>query len=145
MAETMLYVNEHLHDQLWDGEVGEGVIRSFAPGDYLVFEVADGDAVVVSGHPAERGTFELFLRAFEVGAPRRRPPLRSTWPRRQANFEALRAELLDAARSIPDAATFEEQFSHHQLAVGRAAHGAGAGGDGLGPPAGCHRRGVRSR
>ncbi len=38
-------------------------IRSFSPGDYLVFTLADGQRVVVSGHPAERGTFELFLGA----------------------------------------------------------------------------------
>ena len=117
MAETMLYVNEHLHDQLWDGEVGEGVIRSFAPADYLVFEVADGDAIVVSGHPAERGTFELFLRALKLEHLAADPRFLDV-AARQANFEALRAELLDAARSIPDAATFEEQFSHHQLAAG---------------------------
>ena len=75
MAETMLYVNEHLHDQLWDGPIDPGVVRSFAPGDYLVFTVADGSHVVVSGHPAERGTFELFLRSLEPRAPRRRSPL----------------------------------------------------------------------
>ena len=32
MAETMLYVNEHAHDQLWDGDVAPEWIRSFAPG-----------------------------------------------------------------------------------------------------------------
>ena len=36
MAETMLYVNEHLHDALWDGEDDPEWIRSFRPGDYLV-------------------------------------------------------------------------------------------------------------
>ena len=64
MAQTMLYVNEHLHDQLYDGAVDPSWIRSFAPGDYLVVETADGDLVTISGHPAERGTFELFVAAF---------------------------------------------------------------------------------
>ena len=64
MAQTMLYVNEHLHDQLYDGAVDPGWIRSFAPGDYLVVTTANGDLVTISGHPAERGTFELFVAAF---------------------------------------------------------------------------------
>ena len=64
MAQTMLYVNEHLHDQLYDGDVDPGWIRSFAPGDYLVVQTANGDLVTISGHPAERGTFELFVAAF---------------------------------------------------------------------------------
>ena len=42
-----------------------GWIRSFRPGDYLVLTVADGESLVVSGHPAERGTFELFLAAMD--------------------------------------------------------------------------------
>ena len=117
MAETMLYVNEHLHDELWDGPVDDDAIRSFAPGDYLVFQLADGDAVVVSGHPAERGTFELFVRALDVGHLADDPRFADVAARR-SNFDALRAELLDAASAIPDAATFEERFSANQLAVG---------------------------
>ncbi len=62
MAQTMLYVNEHVHNDLWDGQVDDGVIRSFRPGDYIVSTLASGESVVVSGHPAERGTFELFAR-----------------------------------------------------------------------------------
>jgi crotonobetainyl-CoA:carnitine CoA-transferase CaiB-like acyl-CoA transferase len=34
MAETMLYVNEHVHDELYDGVVDPNWIRSFQPGDY---------------------------------------------------------------------------------------------------------------
>ena len=117
MAETMLYVNEHLHDQLWDREVADDVIRSFAPADYLVFELADGDAVVVSGHPAERGTFDLFLRALGLEHLAGDPRFVDV-AARQANFDALRTTLLDAARAIPDVATFEERFGAHQLAVG---------------------------
>ncbi len=35
------------------------------PGDYPVFTVADGTTVVVSGHPAERGTFDRFVSAMQ--------------------------------------------------------------------------------
>ncbi len=117
MAETMLYVNEHLHDQLWDGPDDPQWIRSFAPGDYLVFTVADGAVLVVSGHPAERGTFELFLRALrvpELAKDERFADVAS----RMANFHALRDLLLDAATKIPDARTFEDQFAAHRLASG---------------------------
>ncbi len=34
MAETMLYVNEHAHDQLWDGDVPPEWIRSFGTEAY---------------------------------------------------------------------------------------------------------------
>ncbi|NDH41573.1 MAG: hypothetical protein EBY45_14395 [Gammaproteobacteria bacterium] len=63
MAQTMLYVNEHTHDALWDEPVPEGVIRSFQPGDYQVLQLGDGSSIIVSGHPAEAGTFEFFMRA----------------------------------------------------------------------------------
>ena len=59
MAQTMLYVNEHTHDALWDEPVPEGVIRSFQPGDYQVLELGDGSSIIVSGHPAEAGTYIL--------------------------------------------------------------------------------------
>ena len=113
MAETMLYVNEHLHDQLWDGEVDGSTIRSFSPADYLVFEVADGTAIVVSGHPAERGTFELFLRALSMehladdprfadvaSAPRqlRRPPVDAA---RRGALDPRRGDVRRAVRRPP--------------------------------------------
>lgn len=118
MAETMLYVNEHLHDALWSGEDDPQWIRSFRPGDYLVLTVANGESLVVSGHPAERGTFEFFLAAMG------RPELADD-PRfvdvatRLANFDALREIIREHAATVPDAATFEEEFATHQLAVGR--------------------------
>jgi CoA:oxalate CoA-transferase len=63
MAETMLYVNEHAHDQLWDADVPPEWIRSFGPAGYPVLAAANGENVVVSGHPAERGTFDRFMSA----------------------------------------------------------------------------------
>jgi crotonobetainyl-CoA:carnitine CoA-transferase CaiB-like acyl-CoA transferase len=117
MAQTMLYVNEHVNNDLWDGAVDHGAIRSFGPGDYIVATVASGETVVVSGHPAERGTFELFARALgradliedarfvDVGS-------------RMDHFDLLRAEILAAAATIADAEEFERRFAEHRLAVG---------------------------
>jgi CoA:oxalate CoA-transferase len=118
MAETMLYVNEHLHDSLWDGDDDPQWIRSFRPGDYLVLTVASGESLVVSGHPAERGTFDFFIAAMDrtdLAADPRFVDVAT----RLANFDALRKIIRDYAATVPDAATFEEQFSKHQLAVGR--------------------------
>ncbi|MEY2580812.1 MAG: hypothetical protein QOE09_661 [Ilumatobacteraceae bacterium] len=74
MAETMLYVNEHAHDQLWDGEVEPEWIRSFGPAAYPLLTAANGEQVMISGHPAERGTFDRYMQAVGrtelVGDPR---------------------------------------------------------------------------
>ncbi len=118
MAETMLYVNEHLHDALWEGHDDPQWIRSFRPGDYLVLTVANGESLVVSGHPAERGTFDFFIAAMDrrdLADDARFADVAS----RLANFDALRDIIRDFAATIPDAEAFEEQFSKHQLAVGR--------------------------
>ena len=117
MAETLLYVNEHLHDQLWRGPVEEGAVRSFQPGDYAVVEVANGDKVVIAGHPAERGTFEYFVAAMQ------RPHLlddpRFADPRaRLQHLEDLHREIADFAATMPDGAAIEARFAAHQLAVG---------------------------
>jgi CoA:oxalate CoA-transferase len=118
MAETMLYTNEHLHDALWDGDDDPSWIRSFRPDDYLVLTVADGESLIVSGHPAERGTFEMFVGAMD------RPELLDderfgTVEDRLANLDALGEELRAYAATVPDADEFERRFARHSLAVGR--------------------------
>jgi crotonobetainyl-CoA:carnitine CoA-transferase CaiB-like acyl-CoA transferase len=118
MAETMLFVNDHLNGELWDGPEDPAAIRNFGPGDYIVFELADGDHVIVSGHPAEKGTFGLFLRAFDVEAIADDPRFADV-ASRLANAAELRQVLLDAARRIPDWPAFEEGTHALGLAVGR--------------------------
>lgn len=117
MAETLLYVNEHLHNELYDGEVDPSWIRSFGNGDLLVFEIADGRQMIVSGHPAERGNFELFAAALGLDELPNDPRFVDV-ASRLAHFDELSEILLAAARSIPDAETFEAMFARHQLASG---------------------------
>jgi len=118
MAETMLYVNEHLHDALWHGDDDPQWIRSFRPGDYLVLTVASGESLVVSGHPAERGTFDFFVAA--MGMPELADdPRFADVAARLEHFDELRSIIRDFAAGVPDAATFETRFAEHQLAVGR--------------------------
>ena len=117
MAQTMLYVNEHVNNDLWDGPVADGAIRSFGPGDYIVATVASGETVVVSGHPAERGTFELFANALDrtdLIGDSRFVDVRS----RMAHFEELLDEILATAAKFADAAELERRFAEHRLAVG---------------------------
>jgi crotonobetainyl-CoA:carnitine CoA-transferase CaiB-like acyl-CoA transferase len=117
MAETMLYVNEHLHDELYDGPVDPHGVRSFSPGDYLTFTLADGQAVIVSGHPAERGTFELFLGALGLEHLAADPRFVDVASRIE-HFDELRELLLAAGTGFPDATTFEERFAEYRLASG---------------------------
>jgi CoA:oxalate CoA-transferase len=118
MAQTMLYVNEHLHDQLYDGEVDPEWIRSFAPGDYLVVATANGDLVTISGHPAERGTFELFVAALGVDDLASAERF-ATVSARKANFDELCDRIATAASAFPDAVTLEERLAAHGLAAGK--------------------------
>ena len=118
MAETMLYVNEHAHNQLWTGVEPDGEIRSFQPADYPVLTVADGSMVVVSGHPAERGTFDFFVAAMQ------QPELLSD-PRfsdvatRLEHFDELMDIMKAWAKTVPTSDEIENRLSQHQLAVGR--------------------------
>jgi len=122
MAETMLFVNDHLNGELWDGPEDPGAIRNFGPGDYIVFRTADDEPVIISGHPAEKGTFALFLKAFDIPELADDPRFADV-PSRVANADALRAALLAAARRIPDWPTFEARASGVGLAVGRVMSG----------------------
>jgi crotonobetainyl-CoA:carnitine CoA-transferase CaiB-like acyl-CoA transferase len=117
MAETMLYVNEHVHDHLYDGPVPPQWIRSFRPGDYPVLTVGDGTTVVVSGHPAERGTFDRFAAAMD------RPhladdPRFADVPARLEHLNALMLELEAWAASMPTAEALEERLAVFGLATG---------------------------
>lgn len=118
MADTMLYVNEHVHDRLFDGDISPSWIRSFQPGDYPVLTVADGAVVVVSGHPAERGTFERFAAA--MGRPElSQDPRFGDVESRLAHLGDLAAILADWARTIPDSGALEAALAEHGLAAGQ--------------------------
>lgn len=117
MAQTMLYVNEHVHDELFEGVVPDGQIRSFQPGDYPMLRTGDGTVVVVSGHPAERGTFDLFVEA--MGRPELlADPRFSDVASRLEHFDELIAEIRTWASSVPTAGQIEETMAKVGLAMG---------------------------
>ena len=118
MAQTMLYVNEHAHDALWDEPTPPEQIRSFEPGNYPVLTAANGDKVVVSGHPGERGTFDLFFTAIGRTDLLTNPKFIDV-PSRLANLEELQSILRAWALTIPDATAIEEALAKHKLASGK--------------------------
>ncbi|MBJ7461119.1 MAG: CoA transferase [Ilumatobacteraceae bacterium] len=118
MAQTMLYVNEHAHDALWDEPTPPEWIRSFEPGNYPVLTAANGDKVVVSGHPGERGTFDLFFTAIGRTDLLTNPKFADV-PSRLTNLEELQNILRAWALTIPDATAIEEALAKHKLASGK--------------------------
>lgn len=117
MAQTMLYVNEHVHNELFEQEVSANVIRSFQPGDYPILQTGDGTYVVVSGHPAEKGTFDLFVRAMN------RPELLDDArfvdvERRLLHLDDLVIELRKWALSVETAQEIEDLMAQSGLAMG---------------------------
>jgi CoA:oxalate CoA-transferase len=118
MAQTMLYVNEHVHNDLWDGPVDPAWIRSFGNAEYPVLAAGNGEQVIVSGHPAERGTFELFMRGIDRADLIDNPALADV-PARLANIAIIRAALSEWAATMPDADAIERALAAHRLATGR--------------------------
>ncbi len=117
MAQTMLYVNEHVQNELFEDEVPNNQIRSFQPGDYPILQTGDGTYVVVSGHPAERGTFDLFVNAMKRPAMLEDARFTDVATRLQ-NLDALANELRDWARSIQTAQEIEDVMAEAGLAMG---------------------------
>lgn len=118
MAETLLYVNEHAHDMLWNREVPDDWIRSFQPADYPVLTTADGSVVVVSGHPASKTNFASFCAAMGRSDLHADPRFVDV-PARLRNLQEFNAILADWALQIPDAVAIEQIFAAHNLATGR--------------------------
>ncbi len=118
MAQTMLYVNEHAHDHLWDGDVPAGVIRSFRPMDYPVLTAANGERVVVSGHPAENKTFDFYMMS--IGRQDLITDERfADTAGRLEHLASIFAAMDEWASTMPDAASIEDAMSANRLAVGQ--------------------------
>ena len=87
-----------------------------------MFRTGDDTPVIISGHPAEKGTFAQFLQAFEIPEVADDPRFADV-ASRVANGAELKQVLLDAATRIPDWPTFEARSSGVGLAVGRVLSG----------------------
>ena len=118
MAQTLLYVNEHAHDDLWDQPVSPDAIRSFRPEDYAVLTTKDGITSVVSGHPAERGTFDFFVAAMQQPHLLDDPRFK-TVSSRIANLDELMKLIKDWAATVSTVDELERRLAEHKLAMGR--------------------------
>ncbi len=117
MAQVMLYVNEHVHDELWDDDIDPNWVRSFGNEFQPVVTVANGDAVAIAGNPAAKGNFESFIQV--IGRPELADDRRfTTVAGRQEHMDDLSRYIAEYAATVPDAATLEARFSEHRLAVG---------------------------
>lgn len=117
MAQTMLYVNEHVQKELFPGPFPDDQVISFQPGDYPILRTGDGREVVISGHPAERGTFDLFLAAMESTDLADDPQFADVASRLR-NIDALLDEIRRWALTVPDVTEFERRVSAAGLASG---------------------------
>jgi crotonobetainyl-CoA:carnitine CoA-transferase CaiB-like acyl-CoA transferase len=118
MAQTMLYVNEHAHDHLWRDDVPAGVIRSFRPMDYPVLTAANGESVIVSGHPAENKTFDFYMMSIGRDDLITDERFADTAGRLE-HLPSIFAAMDEWASTMPDAASIEDAMSKHKLAVGK--------------------------
>jgi CoA:oxalate CoA-transferase len=117
MAETMLYVNEHAHDQLWDGDVQPEWIRSFEPDAYPVLTAANGESVVVSAHPAQQGIFDRYMTI--AGRPELiDDPRFADVPSRKAHVADIVEVLGKWAATVETPRAIEAAMSRHGLAAG---------------------------
>ena len=118
MAQTLLYVNEHAHDDLWEEPVSPDAIRSFRPEDYAVLTTKDGITSVVSGHPAERGTFDFFVGAMR--APHLLNDERfKTVALRIKNFAELMKLIKAWALTVETVDELEHRLDENKLAMGQ--------------------------
>jgi CoA:oxalate CoA-transferase len=118
MAETLLYVNEHAHDLLWDDHVPDDWIRSFRPADYPVLTTRDGSIVVVSGHPASKTNFGWFCAAMgrdDLASDERFADVASRLVHLSEFLDILR----EWALTIANADEIEHILAEHHLATGR--------------------------
>jgi len=118
MAQTLLYVNEHAHDELWDEPVSPHAIRSFRPEDYAVLTTRDGITSIVSGHPAERGTFDCFVAAMQKPEMLKDPQFADV-ASRVKNFDALMLAIKEWAAAIGTADELERRLAENKLATGK--------------------------
>ncbi|MDW3214882.1 MAG: CoA transferase [Ilumatobacteraceae bacterium] len=117
MAQVMLYVNEHVHDALWDDDIDPNWVRSFGNEDQPVVTVANGEAVAISGNPTAKGLFEAFLTLIGRTELADEPRF-ATVAGRQEHIAEISGHIADYAATVPDAATLEAECSRYKLAAG---------------------------
>lgn len=119
MTETMLAVNEHVHWYLRDDPevTGDDDLPSFLPGEYPVLPTKEGHSVVVAGHPAGNGSFDLYCRAMGREDLRTDPRLSTIGGRRQ-HLDLIMLALHEWSATFDDLDALEQALEAQGLAMG---------------------------
>ena len=80
-------------------------------------ELANGDHVIIAGHPAAPGNFEMYIGAIEKMELEEDPRF-ATPASRQKHLDELIGYIRAYALTVPDADAMEAQCSKFKLAVG---------------------------
>jgi crotonobetainyl-CoA:carnitine CoA-transferase CaiB-like acyl-CoA transferase len=116
MAQSLLFVNEHVQDDLSGIDVTDNV-RSLGGGHALVLDTAAGRRVTVAGHPCAAGTFELFCAAMGRDDLLVDPRF-ATVADRLTHRGELEGIIRDWARGFDDLAALEAALGAQRLAMG---------------------------
>ncbi len=116
MAESLLFVNEHVQSELTDAEA-PGHVLSMAPGDSPVCETGEGHLVTIAGHPCAAGTFEMYCAAMGRDEMRHDPRF-ATEAERLVHREELYGAVRDWVRSHTDLALLEHTLADAGFAMG---------------------------
>ncbi len=116
MAESLLFVNEHVQSELTDAEA-PGRVLSMAPGDSPVCETGEGHLITIAGHPCGTGTFEMYSGAMGREDLRDDPRF-ATEAGRLMHREELYGAVRDWVRSHLDLAQLERELAAAGLAMG---------------------------
>jgi CoA:oxalate CoA-transferase len=118
MAQTMLYVNEHTHfDVLPPADPGEQ-IPSFEPGSYPVVFCANGDEVLIAGHPADKANFADWVEITGRTDLLEDARFASVKSRRE-HIHDLNAVIAEWAKGIASAVDLERAVDAQAFAVGQ--------------------------
>lgn len=118
MMDSLLAINEHLNADLFEGEVQPNTVRSFQPGDYPILTVADGSSVIISGHPAEDGTFAVWARLMGKPDLAKDDPRFATVSSRIEHLGVISQMLQDWASTFADVPSIERVLEEAGLAMG---------------------------
>jgi crotonobetainyl-CoA:carnitine CoA-transferase CaiB-like acyl-CoA transferase len=118
MAETLLSINEHAQWHLrTSDDDGADDLPSYCPEDFPVLPTKEGHHVVLAGHPAAKGTFQLYCRAVQRPDLLEDPRLATVALRRQ-NLDVIIDALAEFSSKFDDLDALEAAFAEHQLAMG---------------------------
>ncbi len=116
MAESLLFVNEHVQAELAEVD-GPSRLSALAAGDSPVCETGEGRLVTIAGHPCASPSFEMYCRAMGRDDLRQDPRF-ATEADRLIHREELYGAIRDWVRSHTDLTELERALADAGIAMG---------------------------